>query len=360
MSNPAALPLTVYGANQSFFTRKVTGYLDYKQLPWHLRRGVGPSQQLRDGGWPGGLPAVIGGDGDVMWDSTSLILHLEHHFPERGVLPVDPVQRFLAFVLEDFNDEWLYRPAVGSRWLYPDTADHGSWDLAREAVHEIPVPIGQIRELVSAGVTMSLEPLGVTPHNIDAIIDESLKPWLGALSEHVGAHGYLFGARPSIADFAFYGGNAAHFVNDPLCWEWTEQCGPEVAQHMFRLTNPADQQFGDWSPGGEVPDTMLGLLRQVGRHYLPWVAAATIDGHASIEFDDGAVADITATEFVKQARGVMLARYVDARSPAIDAVLDEAGILPYFADHVAQATEIPDPAPRPRPDDNRPYPAGPQ
>jgi len=39
MDIAAVLPLTVYGANQSFFTRKITGYLDYKQLPWHLRRG---------------------------------------------------------------------------------------------------------------------------------------------------------------------------------------------------------------------------------------------------------------------------------------------------------------------------------
>ena len=76
-----AVPLTVYGATQSFFTRKVTGYLDYKQIPWHLRRGLAPSAEARAGGWPGGIPAVIDADGNVMWDSTSVILHLEHHRP---------------------------------------------------------------------------------------------------------------------------------------------------------------------------------------------------------------------------------------------------------------------------------------
>lgn len=234
-SEGAVLPLTVYGANQSFFTRKVTGYLDYKGLPWHLRRGLASSEEARAAGWPGGIPAVIGDDGDVMWDSTSMILHLEHHHPERSVLPEG-----------------------------------------------------------------SLERLGVTPENIDAWMDDALKPWLATLSDHVGSHGYLFGGRPSMADFAFYGGNAAHFVNDPLCWAWVDEVGPEVARHTFRLTNPLDETFGDWLAPGDVPDSLISVLRQAGRHYLPWVAAATVD----------------------------------------------------------QAGTIGDPAPRPRPADNRPYPAG--
>ena len=78
-----------------------------------------------------------------------------------------------------------------------------------------------------------------------------------------------------------------------------------------------------------------------------------------MQFESGAAADITPTDFLKEARGVMLARYVEARTPEVDAVLEEAGILTYYADHVDQATQIPDPVPQPRPVDNRPYPAGP-
>ena len=86
-----ALPLTVYGVNQSFFTRKVTGYLDYKRLPWRLHRGLGLSPEVRAGGWDGGLPAVIDADGAVSWDSTSVILHLEHH---RGAPVLAELARF--------------------------------------------------------------------------------------------------------------------------------------------------------------------------------------------------------------------------------------------------------------------------
>lgn len=354
-----ALPLTVYGVDQSFFTRKVTGYLDHKQLPWRLRRGIGPAQDVRDAGWPGGIPAVIEADGSVMWDSTSVILHLEHHFSDRSVLPADPTLRFLAHVLEDFNDEWFYRLAVGSRWLYPDNAAHGSWDLARDAAHEIPIPVEQLQAIVAAGVTSSLPALGATPENIDSLMDESLKPWLAALSAHLETTPHLFGDRPSLADFAFYGGNAAHFVNDPRCWAWVQEHGPEVAKHTFRITEPPSGPLGDWLAPAAIPDTLVAVLRESGRHYLPWVARATVAGSGTIHFQSGATADITPTPFLVAARGVMLARYVEARSPAIDAVLDAAGILSHFADHVDQAGEIPDPAPRPRPVDNRPYPAGP-
>ncbi len=55
----------------------------------------------------------------------------------------------------------------------------------------------------------------------------------------------------------------------------------------------------------------------------------------------------------------MLARYVEARSAPLDAILERAGILRWYADYVDQATAIPDPVPVPRPSDNRPYPAGP-
>jgi glutathione S-transferase len=345
--------------NQSFFTRKVTGYLDYKGLPWRLRRGLGLSPEVRAAGWDGGLPAVIDADGDVFWDSTSVILHLEQHHRDRAVLPDDPRHRFLVHVLEDFNDEWFYRLAVGSRWLYPENTPYGSWDLARDGAHEAPVPVEAVREMVTGAMTASLARLGATPESIDPLIEESLKPWLARFSEHLGEHEFLFGARPSLADFAFYGGDAAHFVNDPLCWQWVDESGPEVAKHTFRLTEPDKEAFGAWLPGGEVPDSLVALLAEAGRHYLPWMAEATVEGTATVAFEGGAGVEIAATRFLEEARGVMLARYVEARSPAVDEVLDAAGILGYYADHVDQATSVPDPAPRPRPADNRPYPAGP-
>ena len=82
--------------------------------------------------------------------------------------------------------------------------------------------------------------------------------------------------------------------------------------------------------------------------------SATIDGAATVTIGDHEI-EIRSSAFLDTARGVMLARYVEARSPELDAVLDAAGVLPYFADHTDQATSVPDPTGPARPADNRPY-----
>src|SRR4029077_16805311 len=95
----------VHGMMQSYFTRKMTGYLDYKGIPWVFRRFAGASPEATAAGFPGGIPVVQTPAGEVMWDSTAMIHHLELRFPEPAVLPPDPVQRFICYVLEDVADE---------------------------------------------------------------------------------------------------------------------------------------------------------------------------------------------------------------------------------------------------------------
>jgi hypothetical protein len=89
--------------------------------------------------------------------------------------------------------------------------------------------------------------------------------------------------------------------------------------------------------------------------YLPWVAQATIEGSANVDFGGGVSVDIESSPFLDRARGVMLARFVEARSPQLDAILEQAGVLAYFADHVDQATAVPDLTDGAQPTENRPY-----
>ena len=124
-------PYRVHGMMQSYFTRKMTGYLDYKGIPWVLRRFPGASPEAMAAGFPGGVPAVETPAGELMWDSTAMIHHLELRFPEPAVLPPDPAQRFLCYLVEDAADEWLYRPAVVQhthRLLEPEEQAFGAWD----------------------------------------------------------------------------------------------------------------------------------------------------------------------------------------------------------------------------------------
>src|SRR5262244_1213450 len=96
----------VHGLSVSYFTRKVTGYLDYKGLRWRLRPSIGLYPEARAAGWNGGIPVVTTPEGDMIWDSTAVILHLETQHPEPAVVPSDSTLAFLGDLLDDFADEW--------------------------------------------------------------------------------------------------------------------------------------------------------------------------------------------------------------------------------------------------------------
>lgn len=344
----------VHGLTRSYFTRKVTGYLDYTGRPWVLEPGLHEHADAEAAGWNGGIPLLFLPDGTPTWDSTAILEHLDTTGGP-SVLPDDPTLRFLAHLLDDFSDEWFYRPAVGSRWSYEDNTQAAGWQLAEELSSVTGFPGATTRELVVATMQASLAKLGVTADNIDTWMDEVLVAWLRAVDPVLAEHGYLLGGRPCLADFAVFGANAAHFVGDPYCRSVVDEHGPHSVAHTHRLMVPWRHEFGDWIEPDDVSEALIGVLAEMGRHYLPWVAEATREGGASIELAPGIGADISSTPFLDRARGIMLGRYVAARSPQLDAILERAGILAFFADHVDQASDVPDPVPPAQPPDNRPY-----
>jgi hypothetical protein len=149
----------------------------------------------------------------------------------------------------------------------------------------------------------------------------------------------------------------AHFINDPQCRRWIDADGPAVVKHTHNITQPWDHEFGGWAAAEDVPETLIAMLKDLGRFYLPWVSRAAKEGSAALEFESGQSIIVEATDFLKEARGVLLARYLDLRSEALDAVLDRAGILGWFADYTDQAGTIPDYKSPPRPSENDPFPS---
>jgi glutathione S-transferase len=345
----------VHGMMQSYFTRKMTGYLDYKGIPWRFRRFAGMSPEAAAAGFPGGTPVVETPEGQLMWDSTAMIHHLELRFPEPAVLPADPVLRFLDYVIEDAADEWLYRPAVGTRWHFPENAAVGGFELARDVAARMPLPCDQAHVAVGAHVFASCPPLGVNPENVQHWVDQVLRPWMRVLGAHLATRPYLLGARPALADFALFGGNVAHFTNDPLCRRWVDEDAPAVVQHTYRLLEPEDQTFGGWDDPGDLPPTLLAVLAELGRIYLPWVSRACVEGSADVVLAPDVRVTVAATDFLRAARATLLARYRELRSARLDDVLAHAGILAFFSDALAYAGTVPDHREPPRPALNRPF-----
>ncbi|MGI9602908.1 MAG: glutathione S-transferase N-terminal domain-containing protein, partial [Acidimicrobiales bacterium] len=114
-------PLQVYGSEHSYFTGKLESYLRYREIPYDFV-AINPSagQKMRAGTGVFQVPGVRLADDRWMTDSTPMIAWLEAEVPGVAVLPAEPAVRFLSLLVEDFADEWLWRPAMHYRWSYAD------------------------------------------------------------------------------------------------------------------------------------------------------------------------------------------------------------------------------------------------
>tara|TARA_R110000823_G_scaffold305166_3_gene427112 strand:+ start:40874 stop:41965 length:1092 start_codon:yes stop_codon:yes gene_type:complete len=267
-------PLTVYGSTLSYFTGKLEVYLRAKNIaytlePMHgrrimpiVRRATGTSQ----------MPAVQLADGRWLSDTTPIIAWLEQQQPLPPVIPQEPVLRFFCLLLEDYADEWLWRPAMHFRWYYTGSALLQSRHLADELTAGVPVPPPlkrwYLRRRQRGTYTVGD---GVTEANhrqVEAIYLNNLA-WLDAALQQ---RAYLLGNSPSLADIAFAGPFLRHFSQDPVPAEIMKQRAPAVFEWVARLWNCRPESVtADWLH--EIPEDWSPWLRDIGAVYLPYLCA---------------------------------------------------------------------------------------
>ena len=112
-------PLRLYGSAASYYTGKLEGYLRFKEIPYE-RVTLGPSnmRKVRRETGAAQMPALELPDGRFLTDTTPTIDWLEKRHPEPAVIPTDPLQAFMSRLVEDYAEEWLWRPAMHYRWSY--------------------------------------------------------------------------------------------------------------------------------------------------------------------------------------------------------------------------------------------------
>ena len=107
----------LYGALGSPYSQKIRALLRYRRLPYQwVDEGARRQAALAAVKAPV-IPVLEYPDGTFANDSTPLVYDLEARHGERGVVPPDPAQAFIAHLLEDFADEWLTKAMFGYRWL---------------------------------------------------------------------------------------------------------------------------------------------------------------------------------------------------------------------------------------------------
>ena len=264
---------TLIGAAVSLYTGKARGYLRWKNVPFREEmstREVYKSEILPRVGWSV-IPVVVHHDGSdtgvTLQDTTDIIDYVEQHEPGPSVYPDGVRQRLAALILELFGDEWLVIPAMHYRWAYNRDFAHGEFgafsfpDLSPEEQRErVAKPV--------AYFSGALPGPGINPDSVPAV-ETAYEAFLAAFEAHLARHGFLFGSRPSIADYGFLGPLYAHLLRDPASGEIMRRLAPRVADWAQRCHAPQHALTGDFLPDDDLPATLLPMLRMFAAQQLP-------------------------------------------------------------------------------------------
>ena len=207
-----------------------------------------------------------------MSDTTPMIAWLEQRHPQPSVIPEDPVLRFLALLIEDYADEWLWRGAMHYRWSYRVDRHLAGTRLAQELVG-LPIPLAMRRAMI----TRRQRRLFVRGDGVDARTrthaEHTVTSAFALLQPILEQRRFLLGARPTIADIGLMGPFWRHFVHHPTPARIMQETAPAVFQWTGRMWNARARRLSDRELVQGAPEDLAPLLREIGATHLEALAA---------------------------------------------------------------------------------------
>ncbi len=269
----------LFSMQLSWYSAKVRPYLRFKGIPfderiptaWEyyvgIRRRVGHAV----------VPVVITPEDEWLQDSSVIIERLEERFPANPVLPATPRQRFACYLLELWADEFWLSAGVHARWSFPENYPKWRDELAMAFAPGWP---GVLQRLFPLGLKWFMQrsnrQLGATPEQVP-IIETWMARQLDALERHFSSLPFVFGHRPSLADFSLAGPICGHLRYDESARRRLLVPRPNLLAWSDRLAAGPAPTLGDLLPADEIPGTlgpaldsalheMVSMLEATARH----------------------------------------------------------------------------------------------
>lgn len=260
------------GSTASPYAIKLRALMRYRRIPFDW---VIMTKELRERTKhlrPNLIPVLQYPDGTFRGETTTLAHDLEARHSGRSVIPQDKAVAFVCDLLEDLADEWAVKPLFLYRWSDPEDQAYVSRWAAEEwstsdAQTGSPGEIEQFRLRQISRMPI----LGATAEN-KPLLEESYRRILAAFEPHVGMTKYLFGSRPSLADFAWFG-QLSEMATDPTPMRIMRERAP-FTDHWVRRLDDTSGVEGEWQPRERALGAWVeGLLRIAGELYLPFLLA---------------------------------------------------------------------------------------
>jgi len=338
----------LFGAETSAYSTKMRSYLKYKAFAFDwVPRTSETEDELKRLSRFGTLPVLVTASGFAVHDTTPMMEALEADSPEPSATPADPATAFLACVLEEYADVWLAKGAFHYRW----TRKKDQRLAAQRSLEEyyptgIPGDKKATEELAIETMTGQLKSMQLEGE-LGSAVEKSFKKFIKLLDDHLKKHLFIFGDRPSIADFAI-AGQLIQMMKDPTPAKIIEKDGEFVAKWCEFMSAPTAS--GPFAALDDLKETLGPIFADdLAAFFLPWAAENlenSLSGNETFAITLGKDA-ITLVPLRSAARSFreLRRKFVTGQSiEALKAFTDEAGATAFLLRPQRQDTR-PQPAP---------------
>jgi len=325
-------PFRLFGAELSPYSVKVRSYLRYKGLEfeWLERTNARQEEFARYAKLPL-APVLVDANDNARQDSTLIIEALEAEHGEPSITPDDAALAFVSALLEDYADEWLNKAMFHYRWTYPADQDSAAKRIVDMLFEGAEPPEGVI-EAAKARMIGRLHHVGSSPETAP-VIEASFTRVIAILERLLSDQPYLFGGRPSLADFGL-SAQLGQLLSDPTPGPILRLKTPAVTAWVHRMEHPRPE--GEFAPLAAVADVLSELLSaEIGAVYLPWMAAnarAAEEDAPSVSVEVGEhVFTQRPQRYAAKALAELRRKRAAVNDDALTALLTEAGCEAFLA-----------------------------
>jgi glutathione S-transferase len=237
------------------------------------------------------MPAIELSDGRFMTDTTPMMAWLEKEYPSTPVIPEEPLLRFVALLLEDYFEEWLWRPAMHYRWSYETDRLHLSRKIVDELMTDVPLPAFWKRAMIRRRQHVEYVKKDGVDSNTWDHVESIYLTTLTRLEVVFSNRSFLLGERPTAADFGLFAPMFRHFAQDPTASDIMRLKAPRVFEWQARLWNARESQTNG-ALVTRLPDDLAPIFEDTTNGYLPYLNANALAWQKGMERFDPVIQGI--------------------------------------------------------------------
>jgi glutathione S-transferase len=258
----------VMGSEMSPYSIKVRSYFRYKKIPHRWVQATAESRERYQKYQKLPLVPVVVTPGDEgMQDSTPILEAMEAKFPAPSIHPDDPAMAFISALIEEYGDEWGNKMMFHHRWYYEADQYATPSLLARTMMPDASYQqIAEMAPMIRERMTGRIFFVG-SSDSTAPLIEKYYGDMLAILDAHLSERRYLFGARPTFADFGLFAQLYECSV-DPTAGGIMRARATNVLDWCYRMIDPKDE--GPLESWGNLKGGLEPLLKDIGARFLPW------------------------------------------------------------------------------------------